>query len=445
MIAASTMDLPVSSRPERGRYPLTFWCYVFFMFVLFVAPQNIWPALQDLHPARVSFGLAIGVYLIQAFSRREQILPSGREFRLLVIFTVIAACSIPFSKWPGGSVGVFTDTFAKSLLVCILSAQLLTTLPRLHRVLWFLILFGIIDAAITIVKYHQGELVEGYRASGAYSGLVTNPNDLALTLNLIIPFALAFFTLYRSAVRRWTCAVFICLAVVAIFLAYSRGGMITLMVIIGLYVWKMTDRGNRLKYGMPLMLLAAAFLVFAPSEYEDRLRSITDFSKDKVGSAPVRWENTVRTMEVIGEHPLLGVGLGMNVLAVVEKGSRWSQVHNVYLEVASEIGIPGMIVYIMMLMALMRTARQVRMQADRMKDKQGLAAMATATEISLWAFATAALFHPMAYHFYFFYTAGFALALKNIAGRMQAEARAEDDEVTAVPIRRWRMSRAMHG
>ena len=38
--------------------------------------------------------------------------------------------------------------------------------------------------------------------------------------------------------------------------------------------------------------------------------------------------------------------------------------------------------------------------------------LAEGIQVSLFAFAIAALFHPVAYHFYFYYIAGLALAAR---------------------------------
>ena len=50
-----------------------------------------------------------------------------------------------------------------------------------------------------------------------------------------------------------------------------------------------------------------------------------------------------------------------------------------------------------------------------LEKNQEIALLAQATEISLIGFAVAALFYPVAYNFYFYYIAGFAVAIKKAA------------------------------
>src|SRR3989454_10147831 len=120
-------------RAQRDDYPLAFWGLVFFTFIVFVAPQNIYATLQPLHLAKASAILALAAYAGRRLSRGEPILPVGPEFGLLTALTVLAVLSIPFSLWPGGSFGVLTDLYLKSVLVFILTAQVITSVLRLRQ------------------------------------------------------------------------------------------------------------------------------------------------------------------------------------------------------------------------------------------------------------------------------------------------------------------------
>ena len=54
-------------------------------------------------------------------------------------------------------------------------------------------------------------------------------------------------------------------------------------------------------------------------------------------------------LEVVAHNPIIGVGIGQNVLALNEVGApRWSLVHNVYLQIAVDLGIPALLVYVLL-------------------------------------------------------------------------------------------------
>lgn len=403
---------------KREDYPLAFWSLVFFTFIVFVAPQNAYPALVPLHLAKVSALLAVATYVGQRLSRGQKLLPSGPEFRLLALLVAIASLSVPFSLWPGGSLEVLTEIYLKSVAICLLTATLLTSVKRVKQMLWAMILFCFCAALIAFSQRHE-KLVEGYRMAGGWAGISANPNDFALTINLILPFAMAFFMLTRNLVGKLLVAGFMVVAVGAIMATYSRTGFVTLAAVLLFALIKHAAQGQAVKYVLPAALVILAALSSLPQNYETRVESIMDASKDKVGSVNARVAGIRAALEVIEEHPVLGVGIGMNILALNNKGLYWAHVHNVFLQLAAEIGIAGSVVFILLLWRLLKSLRlsQARIKGNPAAQEVGL--LTAACEISLLAFCVAALFHPIAYHFYFYYFAGFALALKRLAEKAE--------------------------
>ena len=92
----------------------------------------------------------------------------------------------------------------------------------------------------------------------------------------------------------------------------------------------------------------------------------------------------------------------------------WRRVHNAYLQYGVDLGIPGLLLFVWLhLICFARAAsgRAARGGSDRRcRDLQPLAA---GVQISLVAFRVAAMFHPIAYQFYFFSIGGLAVALRN--------------------------------
>lgn len=420
MYGVQTAAAPVIASERREDYPLAFWCLVFFTFIVFVAPQNEYAFLEPLHLGKASAILALLTYLGQAFSRGQSVLPTGPEFRVLGVLVFIACLSIPFSLWPGGSLDVMTEYYAKSVIICFLTARLLTSVRRVTQMLWAMILFCAFAAVVAFSGYRAP--IEGYRMGGGWAGISGNPNDFALTLNIILPFAVAFFTLARNPLRKAVVASFMVLAVAAIMATYSRTGFLTLAVVLLLALVKHVGQGQGLRYVLPAALILFAAFSFLPQNYDTRVESIVETSKDKVGSASARLAGIHAALDVVQEHPLLGVGIGMNILALNNKGLYWAHVHNVYLQLAAEIGIAGMLVYIVLLRRLLKGLRQSQARLTGDPASHDVAVLTSACEISLLAFSVAAFFHPVAYHFYFYYLAGFAIALKGLAERTAAPA-----------------------
>src|SRR5438105_1403699 len=166
---------------------LAFKGLLFLVFIIYIGPQAIFPALEPLHLGRVSAIVAVvgyGLYVAQGH-RLTVMFP---EVKLLLWLVAFAALSIPISKWPGGSFQFFIDQFSKSVIVFFLVANLLTSNARFRRFFWALAIFSAFNAGVGIKDYLTGTFVIYDRIVGAYAGITSNPNDLALSLNLAVPF-----------------------------------------------------------------------------------------------------------------------------------------------------------------------------------------------------------------------------------------------------------------
>jgi O-antigen ligase len=145
-----------------------------------------------------------------------------------------------------------------------------------------------------------------------------------------------------------------------------------------------------------------------------RLSTITSPESDPTGSAQERWSDMVVATRLMVTHPL-GAGLGANTLALnQERGATWRPVHNVYLEYGVELGIPGLLLFLMLMRCCYRRVRQVEREGSTRPHLSDLVHLAAGLRVSLLAFALAAFFHPVGYEFYFYYLGGLAVGANRI-------------------------------
>jgi len=164
-------------------------------------------------------------------------------------------------------------------------------------------------------------------------------------------------------------------------------------------------------------IVVVAVLFLAPQGYVERIYSITDSSLDDSGSSQLRWELMRKSVELFLENPVVGVGLGMSRVALAAEGFRWTPVHNVYLQVASEIGLAGILIYLLFMKHLVRGGREaIRMLSSSTRDLR-LLAYAHGCQVALIAFIVEAFFSTAAYHFYLFYVAGIGTAIQALASQ----------------------------
>ena len=107
------------------------------------------------------------------------------------------------------------------------------------------------------------------------------------------------------------------------------------------------------------MLFPVAYPIFNSSQFriprEDsalfvkRLRSILDLDETSNSSRIYIWKKTLRS---IAQHPLFGVGIGNYPVVLsqeIEYAKAGSSAHNLYLHIAAEIGIFGLLAALGML------------------------------------------------------------------------------------------------
>lgn len=399
---------------EHRDSPLAFTMLMAFTLILLLAPQSFFPFLGVLRIAMLSAMMALLSHTITRFVQRRPLIVVTRELIYAASLVLWALLSIPFSYWPGGSLLFVFDLYLKSVLVFLLLSQVVNTLERLKQVAWVLSFVAIPVALSGLQHFLTGNFLlldnvssEEKRIVGFDAPLTQNPNDLALMLNLILPLTVALFSISKSRSLRLILLCCISLDVATIIATFSRGGFITLAVTLVMSLWGLWRRQQKRATALLLfsLLVVAPFL---PSSYVDRLSTITDINADPTGSAQTRWADTQSALQYISRHPLVGAGVGMNYLGLNEiRGSGWQGIHNVYLEYTIELGIPGLLLFLLLLGGCIRSMSAVQRQSVFSGD---LYFLAEGIRISLIAFAVAALFHPVAYHFYFYYIAGLALA-----------------------------------
>ncbi len=403
---------PETPAARQGRDSLAFGALLAFLFVLLIAPQNQVPALASLRPALMAAGLAVAACLGGRFLRREPLSVAAPGLGLATALGGWAILTIPLSFWPGGSVNLLLDLYLKALALFWLLANLVDTPERLRRVAVALTAMAVPLAVTGVRNYASGAFVDDSgvkRIEGYSSGLAGNPNDLALILNLLLPMALGL-ALGRRGLQGRVIA-FLAAAVLAmgIVITFSRAGFITLVATVLVYLVKLLGRG-RAAPAAAVAFLAFLALPLLPQGYVSRVASIASLESDPTRSAQNRWADTWAALRILPERPVLGAGLGMNILALNdERGTTWTAVHNVYLQLGVELGLPGLALFVALLVTSLRSARRAQRVARASADHE-LCHLAEGIEVSLLAFAISGIFYPVAYHFYFYLIAGLAAA-----------------------------------
>ena len=410
----NTLD---ADTPVKGR--VAFGALIAFTIILVASPQEYLPVLRPLRIALVAGLIALIAYWAQRLQAGSEPRPVySRAVTLAVCLLAWSAITIPASEWRGGSIDLLLTLFLKSVIVFWLLGVVLNTQARLLTMVWTLSLLILPLAISALRQYAAGEFARSGRIDGYGDGIAGNPNDLALMVVIILPLALALALESRRVLPRLAAAGLVMIGAAAVVATFSRSGFVALGTVALLYVISLVRRGA-VVMGVAVVLIALAAVPLLPQGFSNRLATITDIESDETGSAQQRWRDMQIAADYVLHVPLVGAGLGMNVLVLNElRGPEWTQVHNAYLEYGMDLGVPGLLLFVTLFYTVTVGAGRAARALSRQPSLAPSAEIARAVHISLLAFAVAALFYPVGYHFYFYYLAGLAVAVQRLSARV---------------------------
>jgi O-antigen ligase len=431
-----------------------------FTAVLLVRPQDQLSGLTSLHIAEICAMIGIGPMLLHRFARRLPVFRVTPETSGLVLFGAVMIATVPFSIWPGGAFGVFTDSYLKMLVIFVLMMNTLTTPKRLERLTWLILLCIGYVAARGVFDYARGvNLVEGNRLAGAVGGIFGNPNDLALNMVTFLPLAVVIALAPRhSVLRRGMAAIIVVLMLATIVYTKSRGGVLGLVVM--LMVLLLLAGKIRRGFGVVALIAVVTAMPFLPSSFVDRIATIFDEKADRQefsGSREARLTLMREGIATFKERPLTGVGAGQfpNHDPTGRK-QPWRQTHNTPIQIAAELGIVGLLTFVFLIvraaMAGPSTRRMLRRSrrrrgADAVEsgltddDRQYLYAHTVAMTAGLAGWLACAMFASVAYNWTFYYLLALTVAARELTrdrmvARAATVARTKRTSAPATPFRR---------
>ena len=420
---------------QTARHKAAYALLYAFILLLYVRPQELFPELFDLLKlVKVTGILMLVVYAWSKFSSGEKLTIWPLEIRMALTIYLLGWLFVPSAGSPSSSIDELTDPFFKVITTFLLLANLTDTRERLLN-LWKLVLWcGLFIAVSAIKSYLSGEFkMRGVRIAGAVGGIFGNPNDLATALDLLIPLAIVLGLLAQGFWRRIYYGLAFVLGV-ATLVTFSRGGFLGLLAIGGVMLWKL-GRGRRMRAMLAGSLVLIVFLTVMPGGYGSRLLTILDSQSDETGSAQERRLIMERAMQVAVSHPLIGVGIGnFPIYSIHEK-----KAHNAYLEIAAELGIGGLLAYLLLVLAPLKRLRRVEKEniAQRDAAERERYLLSIGLQASFYAYLVCSFFASIQYLWFIYFPVAWAIALSRIQP-LEREA-----ETVANPLPRWRAANAV--
>jgi O-antigen ligase len=412
---------------------------IFYLFLIFFRPFDLVPSLKVLHLPMVTGGLCLFTYVATRFAAGRPIFPLTPVTKVLAAMTVWVLITVPFAFWIHGSLQGFWNDWCKMVILFFLLANVLQSAENAQRAIWVCVLGATGVSVIAVaLKVLLGESVSEGRLVSDASGLYSGPNFFSMTLILLLPYALFFFFLHRRILIRIFAGFVVAAFTVANMMTESRTGMVGEILVVIMAFWMLREWGVSLVKTAGFVLLAALlFLPLAPKGLWDRFSTVFgsyDINKidrnsaagSALGSEEQRKELLVRALIMTAENPVFGVGMNNFPSASHERfntgAEDWLGCHNTFLQISSELGVPGLVIYLALLYAAWKTIRSTKLRLSReeteLPEARQLRLLNDATMISLAGYILFSTFAHLGYQPYFFWVAGIGQGLSNISMRL---------------------------
>jgi O-antigen ligase len=386
--------------PLRGAY---FWLAAFFV-VYCARPEDWIPGLYHFPIAKISGGLALLALLFSLGRSKRSLrdLPPETLFLLLLISQLFASAMIS-PVWRGGAF-YHTLDFAKVFVAVLVILLAVTNLARLRSLLFIQTISVVVVGIVSVLKGYSRP-----RLKGVLHGIYENPNDLAFAIVLMLPFCFAFLLRTRSAIRKAGWAAAMLVLVTALFLTASRAGFIALVATGMMCMWHFAIKGRRLHLLVIVAVILSGLSLIEGRILKNRFLAISGGQEvvdntSAYASFVQRRDLMVRSWRGMLQHPLFGIGTNN----FVGYSGTWTEVHNAFLQIGVEGGVPALLLYILIFwraFANLRRLNRIRDVDTETKLYYG------ALQSTLVGFMVGVSFAPEAYQYFPYFAVSYTWVL----------------------------------
>jgi putative inorganic carbon (HCO3(-)) transporter len=340
--------------PEVGTRDVAFYFFCAFIVSYFV---RLTARVDLLGKAHFDLILAAITALAIAFAPRPRtggpaakLDPVARQLWILLAYIVV---TIPFVEWPG-SVVHNLENYLKSLCFFFFVIATVDTTAKLRT----LIAVYMATQLWRVLEPLEMHLRSGYwgsftslgnweymdRLSGSPYDII-NPNGLGFVIIMTLPLVYLILKPTTTA-RKVLFGCIVAAMAYALVLSASRSGFLGLVFLGLLSIWRSKHRGAYLAAGIAVGVVGIALM----SDLQ-RERYVSIFSHKAKGgaTAEARITGVIGDFKVSLRRPLFGHGLGTSREANANFRGEDLLSHDLYLEVAEELGYVGLVLVLMLI------------------------------------------------------------------------------------------------
>ena len=330
-----------------GALQTPFWGVLLYYTLAVLRPQHLWDWALD---GSVRWSLLAAMITLVSFWLHLSRLISRSVINVMISLIVIYALLVLLSTITAFNPQIAQDwaiEYAKVLIIAVVASMVIEHFWQVKLLaLMIMLMLGYIAWEINFLYLFRGGYLNIFH--NGYGGLDNNGAGLLLAMG--IPFAYCFALTPMKNIWRWwpmiACAFLGLVMMHAVMMTYSRGAM--LASVIGI-LWVLFHHKPRWQSAAAAVLLVMALSVMAGPQIQERFLSTTQYKTD--ASAQSRFGSWAAAWQIAWENPVLGKGIRNSNQYTRNYGAdkMGRTIHNQYLQIAADTGIPAAAIYLLML------------------------------------------------------------------------------------------------
>jgi putative inorganic carbon (HCO3(-)) transporter len=396
-----------------------FFVLLLYLVLTLIRPWELMPWLAEYRLAFWVGNIGLLVSVISFLFRGRFTLFRTPELYTLLTFVCVLVLSPALAQgWIGGVIEAF-NIFMTPFLGCMLIFLNVDSLRKLKITAGVITVCAIVLVIQGVISYHFGwkpelfimaQTIEQFDDAGERLwfgrmralGFLNDPNDLAQALLTIMPWMWPLWNPERKARNLILIILPTALLLYGVLLTRSRGGVVTVLVIITL---RMRERLKSFRNLIPVTaaICLGALMVAAGATGGRDISADDDSAEGRIDA----WR---AGLEMLQSHPITGVGFN----AYTDYHERVA--HNSFVHCFAELGLMGYFCWLaLLLMIHSRLSALSRVNTDT-PDGDTVSRWATSCRFSFYGFLTSAFFLSRTYAPMLYMLIGVSMAL-DVAAR----------------------------
>ncbi len=308
---------------------------------------------------RVEFLLAASLLGIAMFQRPPVQYPKEKLTGFLMFFLFCCTIQVPFSADFDLSYDIYVNRILKFAAMAFIIARLVNSpaMACVYLAAFFVSCLKMGQEGLlgqltgSLVWENQGVM----RLHGA-TPMYAHPNSFSGMALGTLPFIYYLFPLAKSKLLKLLLLAQLAFSINIIIFCGSRTAYVAF---IGMMVFIFFKSNHKKLFMLGGILLFFAALYYMPDQYIERFESIFTGKEKEGASTDTRIQILRDAVQIFFWYPL-GVGVGAFPVVRAEYFGLIQDTHNLYLEIATNLGVQGLLAFFLLIAAIFSSYRKSR-------------------------------------------------------------------------------------